>query len=213
MTRSRDTANIETILTTKGDIYAATAAYTPARLGVGSNNQVLTADSSTSTGLKWALPSDWTSLATGTLSGASLDLQSISASYRDLVLDIENPYGTTSGMLKLRINNESGATSHGYFYTKVNDTSLYTGNSTEMQLGVYAAASNNSTSFIRIMLPNYSTGTHRPVVNWTGTDTVDSRAYWGFGYRINSSTAVNRLTVYITSVNFSGGTYTLYGVK
>ncbi len=57
MTRSRDTANIETVLTTKGDIYAATAAYTPARLGVGSNNQVLTADSSTSTGLKWATPS------------------------------------------------------------------------------------------------------------------------------------------------------------
>lgn len=41
-------------LTTKGDIYAATAASTPARLGVGSNNQVLTADSSTSTGMKWA---------------------------------------------------------------------------------------------------------------------------------------------------------------
>jgi hypothetical protein len=54
MTRSRDTANIETVLTTKGDIYAATAAYTPARLGVGSNGQVLTADSTTSTGLKWA---------------------------------------------------------------------------------------------------------------------------------------------------------------
>jgi hypothetical protein len=41
-------------LTTKGDIYAATAASTPARLGVGTNNFVLTADSTTSTGLKWA---------------------------------------------------------------------------------------------------------------------------------------------------------------
>lgn len=56
MSRSRDVANIDTILTTKGDIYAATAASTPARLGVGTNGQVLTAASTTSTGLEWATP-------------------------------------------------------------------------------------------------------------------------------------------------------------
>lgn len=54
MTRARDTANIDTILTTKGDIYAASAAYTPARQAVGSNNQVLMADSAQTTGLKFA---------------------------------------------------------------------------------------------------------------------------------------------------------------
>lgn len=43
--------------TTKGDIFAATAASTIARLGVGSDNQVLTADSAQATGLKWANPS------------------------------------------------------------------------------------------------------------------------------------------------------------
>ncbi len=43
-------------LTTKGDLYVATGVSTPARLGVGSNNQVLTADSSQATGVKWADP-------------------------------------------------------------------------------------------------------------------------------------------------------------
>ena len=45
-----------TIVDAKGDLIVATAADTPARLAVGSANQVLTVDSSTSTGLKWATP-------------------------------------------------------------------------------------------------------------------------------------------------------------
>lgn len=57
MTRARDVSNIDGILTTKGDIYAATAASTPARLGVGTDGQVLTAASGQSTGLQWSTPS------------------------------------------------------------------------------------------------------------------------------------------------------------
>lgn len=41
-------------LTTKGDLY--TYSTTDTRLGVGTNGQILTADSSTATGLKWAAP-------------------------------------------------------------------------------------------------------------------------------------------------------------
>ena len=40
-------------LTTKGDLYAATAASTPARIGVGTDGQVLTAASAQSTGVNW----------------------------------------------------------------------------------------------------------------------------------------------------------------
>jgi hypothetical protein len=41
------------IVDAKGDLIAATADNTPARLAVGSNGQVLTVDSTTATGLKW----------------------------------------------------------------------------------------------------------------------------------------------------------------
>lgn len=41
-------------VTTKGDIGVATAANAVSRLGVGSNDQLLTADSAEATGIKWA---------------------------------------------------------------------------------------------------------------------------------------------------------------
>ena|GEM_PF-7041169 len=44
-------------LTTKGDIYVATAAGMVTRLGVGADNQILVADSTQIGGIKWAAPS------------------------------------------------------------------------------------------------------------------------------------------------------------
>jgi hypothetical protein len=45
-----------TIVDAKGDLLVGTSADTPGRLAVGTNDYVLTADSTTGTGLKWAAP-------------------------------------------------------------------------------------------------------------------------------------------------------------
>jgi hypothetical protein len=73
-----------TIVDAKGDIIAATAADTPARLAVGANDTVLTADSSTSTGLKWATPA-----------GGGKVLQVVSASYSTITTSSSSTYADT----------------------------------------------------------------------------------------------------------------------
>lgn len=49
-----DNAVPKSLVDAKGDLIAATADNTPARLAVGTNGHVLTADSTQSTGIKWA---------------------------------------------------------------------------------------------------------------------------------------------------------------
>jgi hypothetical protein len=73
------------IVDAKGDLITATAADTPARLAVGTNAQVLTADSTTATGLKWATPA----ASTPTFAGCSL--------YRGSAQSVKN--NTTTAVL------------------------------------------------------------------------------------------------------------------
>jgi hypothetical protein len=87
-------------LTTKGDLY--TYSTTDARLGVGANNTVLTADSSTATGLKWAAPAGGGKVLQVVTATYATEVSSTSTSYADSGLTATiTPSAATSKILVL----------------------------------------------------------------------------------------------------------------
>jgi hypothetical protein len=98
------------IVDAKGDLISATADNTPARIAVGTNGQTLVADSTASTGLKWATPSTGalTLISTTTLSAVSSQIISscFSSTYDNylmtMTLSSMSFAGDTNITLKLR---------------------------------------------------------------------------------------------------------------
>jgi len=118
MLTNANAAIAKTIVDAKGDIIAATGADAVSRLAVGANNTVLTADSTTATGLKWAA-SGLTLIARTPFSGAtSAAFDNVfTSTYRQYMVIIEKISATTSTddlLLQLRYAGPTTQAS-GYF--------------------------------------------------------------------------------------------------
>ena len=201
-------------LTTTGDTIYSSSGSTPARLGIGTTGQVLTVAS----GLpSWATPSSggMTLLASGTLSGTTVSLTSISGSYNDLYIVIRNfkPVNANYPM---------------YVYFNADTNNRYTAD--------FATVSTSNTSFsenkIRISsstsitanqglitceIPDYAnTVTWKmlwsdSIINNNTTNTnVNYARYWG---AYNQTSAISSIQLVTEAAGFTSGNYYLYGVK
>jgi hypothetical protein len=113
MKTNADAAIAKTIVDAKGDIIAATAADTVSRLAVGSNDQVLTADSSTATGLKWATVSggaNYQLLNSGgtSLTGSTVTISGISGK-SSICVYVLGASCTAGAEFRLRLNGDSNS--------------------------------------------------------------------------------------------------------
>ena len=99
----------KTIVDAKGDIIAATAADTVARLAVGSNNQVLTADSSTATGLKWTTPAAGGKVLQVVQGTLTSDASTTSGSYVDTGLTVSITPSAATSKIMVIVNYKAGS--------------------------------------------------------------------------------------------------------
>jgi hypothetical protein len=95
-------------LTTKGDVWGYSTL--DARIPVGANDTVLTADSTQALGLKWAAPAtgSLTLLSTTTLSGTSTTISSINQNYTNLLVSVTGLTFDVTTIPRLKLNNYSG---------------------------------------------------------------------------------------------------------
>jgi hypothetical protein len=203
-------------LTTKGDVY--TYSTTDARLAVGANDTVLTADSSTATGLKWAAPAagGMTLISTTTLTGASVVLSSIPQTYKNLYIVVQNFQGDANDrQLQMRYNNDSTASRHYTQYTTGNQEGVAFN---AAQVTIVAGQHTTSANGLAVVeIPNYTN-----TASWkigrsfaiSNNYTTSTNANTSMNLVIyNQTAAITSLGFLINSGNFDGGTILLYGVN
>jgi hypothetical protein len=211
------TNSMATAIDAKGDLIGGTGADTFSRLAVGANNTVLTADSSTATGLKWATPASGgsmtllstTSMNTGT---ATVSVSSISQSYESLFVLILNPtWGTGVAQLFLRIESSSSLQAAG-----AKMTSSGAGITAEPSSGInvnFSGQQSNTAGNIAaaVQIYNYTSSTHfKPFMFFTG-DNASATIQGGV---VATNTAVDEISIANQfGYNFSGGSILVYGVK
>ena len=197
--------------TAKGALLSATAASTPGVLAVGANDTVLTADSTASTGLKWATPAagGMTLLSTTTLSGASTTVSSISQSYEKLYISITGVYTDVGTGFVIDPNSEVEMVKT----VRVTDSGTPTA-STFLRMSPNTLTSASGQSAMSLLIDNYTSTSFARTLTFYGT--LDgSTANILSGTYANASSAITALKFKTSNAAFvfNGGTVKIYGVK
>jgi len=232
------TNSMATAIDAKGDLIAGTAADTFSRIAVGTNGQVLTADSAEATGLKWATAASVSGLTaitpssiavgsgsassagngqvTFTTVGTNLSLNGVfSSTYRSYMIVFDCSHSTNASFdVRLRVSGTD--TSSAYFYNIID----YYSNSATVDLAqgnsassIVLADSGNSRRGFRmdVLNPFVATQTFlNTMVSGYKSATPRQEANLSFATQ-GGSTSFDGIT-FIPSTGTMTGTVTVYGM-
>lgn len=211
----------KTLLDAKGDLIAASAADTAARLAVGTNGQYLTADSSASTGLAWTTPGaagGITLINTGgtSFSGSSFSISSIPTTYKQLRVVAVNYSINTGGFCTIQPNGSStlcfSKTNVGVNTASVSSTNK---DSDSIQFNEAQDIAGNTTAnnFLIVDIYNADSTTENKQFSTNGNFTFASgRVFIQQVGEIRTTSQITSLT-FFTNRTFNGGKVYVYGVN
>lgn len=214
-----------TPLTTKGDLFTFTTV--DARIGIGANDTVLTADSAEATGMKWAAPSaggkNWSLLNSGgtdLTAASSITVSGISGA-DGILIGISSASGVASGFsMSFRFNAD---TTSNYQSFDVNNTGL-----TSYSAGIfYSQPYLTGTSVLAANSGNNTTCSITGYIYLSGCNSAGNKAFWGvaggdsvsssinhdqhfFGGVYKGSSAITSVTVKTDGTNFDAGKIWVY---
>ena len=199
-----------TIFDAKGDIIAATAADTADRLAVGANGTVLTADSTTGTGLKWSTPVSGalTKISKQTISASSaVNINNVfSSTYRSYRIIFDATASNTDVNISMRLRVSGTDTNANYVdYTFINSGGSTAPESITDQFRLVRAAATGRNFAIGDFINPFSAeptgyfgfgaGSHG-YTNWTAGRHTASTSYDGFSILVSAGTITGEITIY-----------------
>jgi hypothetical protein len=218
------TNSMATAIDAKGDLVAGTAADTFSRLAVGTNDQVLTADSTAATGLKWSTLSSggMTSIATYTANNTSgtWTVSSIPSTYKHIFIVGQGLQSNNASLKEIafRFNGDTGA-SYTYGFIRAIGGTVDAGGGTVGSSNPAAFAeipvtSAGTTSLLEFMvtIPLYASSSYKGY-NGQAMMGNSSRTMYVSSGTWASTSAINSITIALDAANFKVGTMTMYGVN
>lgn len=206
---------------TKGDLF--TFSTIPTKLGVGTNGQVLSANSATSTGLQWTTPSSggFTLLSTTAITGGvgSVSVSNIPTTYTELIIVVSRfDCQTDNSTLSFQLN---GDTSGSYVFNRQTTSTTSSGNTT----GATAVTINtNMNSFLddpssrgNIVIKMFRYGTTDAWKSghfygiWPHSDGWTWPIFGSFGWK--STSAINRFDLLCNNAFTQVGNIYVYGAN
>ena len=207
-----------TIFDAKGDLIAASAADTAARLAVGANDTVLTADSSTATGLKWASPASggMTLLSTTTLSGATTTVSSINQTYNTLFVLMTGVNVAANKYIEILPNN---AYTGSYVESACNPTTVSTvaaaGSAVRPYSGNHNLKAATTSNACALTIYNYASTTDIKPFDLSSSHENSSSVRCATLAKggLNTNSAITSIVFSSDGSTFNAGTVRIYGVK